>query len=105
MKFQGEIKKLNLFALNDSKIIFTLSLGDLFIYHKTEPYVQKFYFHSERLIIIDTSDLSGPHPIVIDLKKNDIQKQSDSEKQNFIKINYPLFGSYTSFKSDIMKYK
>lgn len=37
--------------------------------HKTEPYVQKYFFYVNKLIIVDTSEEAGPQPIIINLEK------------------------------------
>jgi hypothetical protein len=80
-------------AVKNSEVVYTVSFAEIFVKHKTEPYVQRFFFNVNRLIIVDTSEETGPQPIIIDLKKPPYQN------------GYPMKGSFTTFKSEIMKFK
>lgn len=48
--------KLNLLAVKNSSVVYTISISEILIKHKTEPYVQRFFFNANRLIIVDTSE-------------------------------------------------
>ena len=52
----GEVKKLNFLAVKNLAVVYTVSLADIMFSHKTEPYVQRFYFSADKLIIVDTSE-------------------------------------------------
>ena len=54
--------------------------------------MKRFFFNSNSLIIVDTSEEAGPQPIIIELEKGDNK-------------SYPMRGSYTSHNSEIMKHK
>lgn len=50
------IEKLNFLAVKNSSVVYTISVAEISVKHKTEPYVQRFFFNANQLIIVDTSE-------------------------------------------------